>query len=79
VGLEWVPLSLVSTTEKLLEKKIAAPVQKTEITAIGTRHADHATTLYPQNLALTSPTSGGRSVDILHSLTKATEFVVCFK
>jgi hypothetical protein len=26
VGLEWGPFSLVSTTEKLLDKKVAAPV-----------------------------------------------------
>jgi hypothetical protein len=32
--------------------------------------------LYPQKLALTSPTSGGRSVDIVRSRTQATEFVV---
>jgi hypothetical protein len=31
-------------------------------------------TLYPQKLALTSPTSGGRSVDIARSQTQATEF-----
>jgi hypothetical protein len=31
-------------------------------------------TLYPQKLALTSPTSGGRSVGIVRSRTKATEF-----
>jgi hypothetical protein len=31
-------------------------------------------TLYPQKLALTSPTSGGRSVGIVHSWTQATEF-----
>jgi hypothetical protein len=31
-------------------------------------------TLYPQKLALTSPTIGGRSVDIVRSHTKATEF-----
>jgi hypothetical protein len=30
---------------------------------------------YPQKLALTSPTSGGRSVDIVCSWTKATELV----
>jgi hypothetical protein len=29
--------------------------------------------LYPQKLALTSPTSGGRSVSIVRSRTKATE------
>jgi len=32
------------------------------------------TPLYPQKLALTSPTGGGRSVGIVHSRTKATEF-----
>jgi hypothetical protein len=32
-------------------------------------------TLYPQKLALTSPTSGGRSVVIVHLRTKATSLV----
>jgi hypothetical protein len=41
VSLERGPLSLVSTTEELLERKIAAPVQKSENTAVGIRHADH--------------------------------------
>jgi hypothetical protein len=43
VGLERGPLNLVSTTEELLErkKKVAAPVYKTEITAVGILHADH--------------------------------------
>jgi hypothetical protein len=31
-------------------------------------------TLYPQKLALISPTSGGRSVGIVYSRTQATEF-----
>jgi hypothetical protein len=36
-------------------------------------------TLYPQKLALTSPTSGGRSVGIVRSRTQATEFFfTCF-
>jgi hypothetical protein len=39
------------------------------------RRTDHATPLYPQKLALTSPTSGGRSVGIVRSRTKATELV----
>jgi len=34
------------------------------------------TPLYPQKLALTSPTGGGRSVGIVRSRNKATEF--CF-
>jgi hypothetical protein len=31
-------------------------------------------TFYPQKLALTSPTNGGRSVGIVRSRTQATEF-----
>jgi hypothetical protein len=42
VGLERGPLSLVSTTEELLDRKVAAPVYKTENTAVGIRHAAHA-------------------------------------
>ena len=41
---------------------------------MGTRCADHVTPLYPKKLALTSPTGGGRSVGIVRSRTKATEF-----
>jgi len=41
---------------------------------VGNRYADHVTPLYPQKLALTSPTGGGRSVGIVRSRTKATEF-----
>jgi hypothetical protein len=40
-GLERGPLSLVSTTAELLERKVAAPVYKTENTAVGICHADH--------------------------------------
>jgi hypothetical protein len=53
-------------------EKVAAPVQKAENTAVGIRHADGVAPLYPQKLALTSPTSGGRS------RTQATEFVFSF-
>jgi hypothetical protein len=35
------PLSLVSATEELLDRKVAAPVLKTENMAVGIRHADH--------------------------------------
>jgi hypothetical protein len=41
VGLGWGSLSLVSTTEELLDRKVAAPVYKTENTAVGIHHADH--------------------------------------
>jgi len=40
---------------------------------VGTRCADHVTPLYPQKLALNSPTGGGRSVGIVRVRTKATE------
>ena len=40
---------------------------------MGIRCTDHVAPLYPQKLALTSPTSGGRSVGIVRSRTKATE------
>jgi hypothetical protein len=43
VGLEGGPLSLVSTTEVLLDRKVAAPVWESENTAVGIRRVDHAT------------------------------------
>jgi hypothetical protein len=41
---------------------------------MGIRCANHATPLYPQNLALSLLTSGGRLVGIFRSQTKATGF-----
>jgi hypothetical protein len=41
VGLERGALSLVNTTEELLDRKVAAPVQKAENTAVGICRADH--------------------------------------
>jgi hypothetical protein len=41
----------------------------------GIRRADYATPLYPQKLALTSPTNGCRSVGIVRSRTQAMEFI----
>jgi hypothetical protein len=41
---------------------------------VGIRCANHVTPLYPQKLALTSPTGGGRSVGMVRSRTKAMEF-----
>jgi hypothetical protein len=75
-GLERGPHSLVRTTEELrvLQGNVAAPVYKTEINDRGNPLRWPRDTLYSQNLPLTSPTSGGRSVGIVHSRTKATEF-----
>jgi hypothetical protein len=74
VGLERGPLSLVSTTEGLLERKISG-------SGLENREYDRRDpslrprgTLYPQKLALTSLTSGGRLVGVVRSWTQATEF-----
>jgi hypothetical protein len=53
-----------------LNEKVAAPVWKTELTTMGIRFADHATPSISKKLALTSPTSGGRSVGIVRLRTK---------
>jgi hypothetical protein len=70
-GLERGPLSLM-TTEELLEGKVAAPVYKTEINDRGKPLRWPRDTLNPRKSALTSPTSGGRSVGIVRSRTTAT-------
>jgi hypothetical protein len=50
VDLERGPLSLVSTTEELLDRKVAAPFLKTENTAVGIRHADHVAPFVRESL-----------------------------
>jgi hypothetical protein len=57
-----------------LDSQNASRSGKQRLTAVGTCYADHVTPLYPQKLARTSPTGGGRSVGIVRSRTKATEF-----
>jgi hypothetical protein len=75
VGLERGPLSLVSTTEELLgKKKLRFRSRNVRIPPEGyvtltTWHHLSA------KLALTSSTSGCRSVDIIRSQTQATEFI----
>jgi hypothetical protein len=75
VGLERGPLSLMSTTEELLGRKSCGFV-------LGNWDYDRRDPprwprdiLYLQKLALSSPTSGGRSVGIVRSRTKATELL----
>jgi hypothetical protein len=74
VGLEQGPLSLVNTIEELFERKSSCSALENEITAMGIRRAGHVAHTNPQKLGLTSPTSGSRSVGIVTSRTKATEF-----
>jgi hypothetical protein len=76
VGLEQGPLSLVSTTEELLERKSSG-------SGLENRDCSHRdlswwprVTLYPQKLALTSLTSGVCLVGIVHSRIKATELLI---
>jgi hypothetical protein len=78
VGLERGPLSLVRTTEELLDRKVAAPVYKTDNTAVRIRHADHVAPSIRKKLAITSPTSGGRSGGIVRSRTQTMEFFFSF-
>jgi hypothetical protein len=78
VDLERGPLRLVSTTEELLDRKVADPVWITENTAVGIRHDDHVAHSIRKKLAITSPTSGGRSVGIVRSRTQTMEFSLVF-
>jgi hypothetical protein len=73
MSLEWGPLSLVRTTEKLLGRNSGSGLESREY---GSRRSVMLTTwhLYPRKLALTSPTSGCRSVDIVRSHNRAMMF-----
>jgi hypothetical protein len=74
MGLERGPLSLVSTAEGLLGKNSSD--SGLDIRKYGHRDPSRwpRGTLYPLKLALTSPTSGGRSFGIVRSRTQATDF-----
>jgi hypothetical protein len=76
VGLKRGPLGLVTTNEELLERKSSG--SGLESREYGRRDPSRLPrgTLYPQKLALSSPTSGGRSIGIVRSSTQATEFSV---
>jgi hypothetical protein len=74
VGLERGPLNLVSTIEELFGRNSSGSGLEIREYGSGDPLRWPCDTVYPQKLALTSPTSGGRSVGIVRSRTKATEF-----
>jgi hypothetical protein len=76
VDLERGPLSLVSTIEELLGRNSSGFCLENREHSRGDPPRWPRDTLYPQTLALTSSKSGGRSVGIVHSRTKATELCV---
>jgi hypothetical protein len=76
MGLERGPLSLVRITEELATwmEKSRLRAQKIQINGLGDPLRWQRDTLYPEKLALTSPTWGGRLVGIVRLQNKATEF-----
>jgi hypothetical protein len=66
VDLERGPLSLVSTIKELLESKNSGSGLENR------EQVRRGSATHPQKLALTSPTSGSRSVGIVRSRTQAT-------
>jgi hypothetical protein len=77
MGLELGPLSLVSTTEELLGRRSRGSGLESREHGRRDQLSLPRDTFYPQKFALTSPTSGGRSVGIVRSRTQATESVSC--
>jgi hypothetical protein len=76
MGLQRGSLSLVMIIEELLQWKSSSSGLENRINARGDPLRSPRYTLYPQKLALTSPTIGGLSVGIVRLRTKkATELV----
>jgi hypothetical protein len=75
VGLERGPLSLVSTTEELLERKSSG--SGLENLDYGNRGSAALTTRHP-SIRTNFPAGGGLSVSIVRSRTQATEFALLF-
>jgi hypothetical protein len=73
VGLELGPLSLMSIIEELLGRNSSGSSLENWEYVRGDPLRWPYDTLYPQKLALASPTSGGRSVGRVRLRTKATE------
>jgi hypothetical protein len=74
VGLEWDPLSLMSTIEELLGRKSSGSGLKSEKTAVGIRHADH---VHPVSAKVgTNLAEKRRSLSrVVRSRTQATELI----
>jgi hypothetical protein len=75
MGLQRGPISLVSAIEELLERNSSGSFPENRNYCTGIRYACYATPLEQPKLELTSPTSGGCSVGIVRSWTKATELL----
>jgi hypothetical protein len=75
MGLERGPLSLMSTIEEVLGRNSSGSGLENQEYGRGDPLRWPRDTLYPQKLALTSPTCGGRSIGIVRLRTKTTEFV----
>jgi hypothetical protein len=75
VRLDRSPLSLASTVEEVLGRNSGSGLEDREY-GRGDLLRWPRDTLYPQKLALTLPTSGGRSGGIVRSRTKATDLVL---
>jgi hypothetical protein len=78
VGLERGPLSLVSTIEELLGRNSSGSGLENREYGRGNPLRRPRDTLYPQKLAVTSQTSGGRSLRIVRLRTKTTEYLIIF-
>jgi hypothetical protein len=78
VGLERGPLSLVTAIEELVERKSNSSGLENREYGRGDPLRWQRGTLCPQKLAVTWPTSGGRSVGIVRSRTQATESILVF-
>jgi hypothetical protein len=76
VGLERAPLSLVSITEELLEWNSSGS-GSIDINGRGDPLRWPRNTLYPRNLALTSPNGCGRSVGTVRLRTKSHGVWIC--
>jgi hypothetical protein len=74
MGLERGPISLMSTTEELLGRKCCGSGLESREYGLRDPSCCQRGSLYPRKLALTSPTSGGRSVGIVRSRTQTTEY-----